>query len=139
MRLSTTCWVSCLPRSATFASALTFPPHINAGSAFYISYLVFVIPQSLMMQRFPVGRVLTYNILFFGIFLMLHSACSSFAPLLILRLGLGACEGAVTAGFLIVTSQFYLIEEQTQRVGYWFLMNGTAQIVTALLSYGVQQ
>lgn len=91
------------------------------------------------MQRFPVGRVLSYNILFFGIFLMLHSACSSFAPLLILRLGLGACEGAVTAGFLIVTSQFYLIEEQTARVGYWFLMNGTAQIISALLSYGVQQ
>lgn len=29
------------------------------------------------------------------------------------------CEGAITAGFLIVTSMFYTRQEQTVRVGYW--------------------
>ncbi len=108
------------------------------GSAFYIAYLVAVLPQSFLMQRFPVGRVLSINLLLFGAFLMCHAACSSFAPLLILRLGLGVAESSVTAGFLIVTSQFYLIEESAARVSYWFLYNGAAMIVSALTSFGVQ-
>ncbi len=108
------------------------------GSAFYIAYLVAVLPQSFLMQRFPVGRVLSINLLLFGAFLMCHAACSSFAPLLILRLGLGVAESSVTAGFLIVTSQFYLIEESATRVSYWFLYNGTAMIFSALTSFGVQ-
>lgn len=32
---------------------------------------------------------------------------------------------------------FYTHAEGTQRVGYWFLMNGTAQIFNGLVSYGV--
>lgn len=32
---------------------------------------------------------------------------------------LGMCEGAITAGFLIVTSMFWTHAEQSVRVGYW--------------------
>lgn len=32
---------------------------------------------------------------------------------------------------------FYTQEEATQRVGYWFLMNGTAQIFNGVVSFGV--
>jgi len=46
------------------------------------------------------------------------------------------CEGCVTAGFLLVTAMFYTRKEQTLRVGYWFLMNGTAQIISGFVSFG---
>lgn len=35
------------------------------------------------------------------------------------------CEGSIAAGFLIVTSFFWTHQEQSIRVGWWFLMNGT--------------
>lgn len=77
------------------------------------------------------------NILCWGIVLCAHAACHNFAGLFVCRLLLGVCEGSITAGFLIVTSMFYTHAEATQRVGYWFLMNGTAQVFSAFVSYGV--
>lgn len=76
------------------------------------------------------------NILIWSIVLCCHAACHDFVGLFICRLLLGVCEGSITAGFLILTSMFYTHAEGTRRVGYWFLMNGTAQIFSGLVSYG---
>ncbi len=59
------------------------------------------------------------NVLVWSICLMCHAACTSFGGLFAVRFIMGICEGASTAGFLIVTSMFYTREEQTVRVGYW--------------------
>lgn len=69
--------------------------------------------------------------------LMLHAACTNFAGLFVVRFLLGICEGSITSGFMIVTSQWYTVVEQGQRVGIWFLMNGSAQMVSGLISYGI--
>ena len=62
--------------------------------------------------------------------------------------------GAITPGFMIVTSMFYTRAEQTKRVGYWcmflfffslyaftdvdlVLMNGSAIIFLGLVSFGL--
>lgn len=57
---------------------------------------------------FPVGKWMSYNITLWGIFLCCFAACNSFAGLAVLRLGLGMCEGAITAGFMIITSMVSL-------------------------------
>ncbi|OJA16290.1 hypothetical protein AZE42_10760 [Rhizopogon vesiculosus] len=64
------------------------------------------------------------------------AACRNFTDLFILRFILGMCEGSITAGFMIVNSMFYTRSEQTTRLGYWFLMNGTALIVSGFISFG---
>ena len=68
--------------------------------------------------------------------LLAHAACKSFGALFAVRFILGICEGwllfyikgksfnlvttgAITPGFMIVTSMFYTRDEQTKRVGYW--------------------
>ncbi|GHJ87948.1 hypothetical protein NliqN6_4350 [Naganishia liquefaciens] len=96
-------------------------------------------PQNWALQRFPVGKWMSFNITLWAIFLCCFAACSNFAGLAVLRAGLGMCEGSITAGFMIVTSSWYTLSEQAIRTGYWFLMNGTAQIVSGLLSYAVLQ
>ncbi|KAF9255327.1 MFS general substrate transporter [Marasmius fiardii PR-910] len=112
-------------------------PHPSMlGTIFYLSYLVCEYPQNLCLQRFPVGKWMSINIFVWGTTLCCHAACKNFTGLFIVRCILGACEGAITAGFLIVTSMFYTRTEQTVRVGYWFLMNGTAQIISGFISYG---
>ncbi|KAM6500306.1 Major facilitator superfamily domain containing protein [Amanita muscaria] len=107
------------------------------GTIFYISYLVFEYPQNLGLQRFPVGKWMSLNIFVWSIALTCHAACNSFGALFAVRLILGACEGAITAGFMLVTAMFYTREEQTKRIGYWFLMNGTALIILGFVSFGV--
>ncbi|TFK34336.1 MFS general substrate transporter [Crucibulum laeve] len=106
------------------------------GTIFYLSYLIFEYPQNLCLQRFPVGKWMSFNISIWAIALCAHAACKNFAGLFVVRLILGMCEGSITAGFLIVSSMFYTHKEQTLRVGYWFLMNGTAQIISGFISFG---
>ncbi|KAI0937983.1 hypothetical protein AcV7_003302 [Taiwanofungus camphoratus] len=106
------------------------------GTIFYLSYLVFEYPQNLALQRLPVGKWLSWNIFVWGVALCCHAACKDFGGLFACRFILGMCEGSITAGFMIVTSMFYTRIEQTRRVGYWFMMNGTAQIILALVSFG---
>lgn len=96
------------------------------------------------------------NIVVWGIALSLHAVCHSFAGLFVVRFILGVCEGTMTSGMLLVTSMFYNRTEHGTRTAFWFLMNvrgkkktsdsgpvadakpqGTAQIVSGLLAYGV--
>ncbi|KAF5362795.1 hypothetical protein D9757_011022 [Collybiopsis confluens] len=120
----------------TTATHLTTNQYNWLGTIFYLSYLVFEYPQNLALQRFPVGKWMSLNILVWSIALACHAACTNFAGLFVVRLILGMCEGSITAGFMIVSSMFYTRTEQTLRVGYWFLMNGTAQIISGFLSFG---
>ncbi|KAJ3819735.1 major facilitator superfamily domain-containing protein [Lentinula raphanica] len=104
------------------------------SSVFYLSYLAF---ENLALQRFPVGKWMSINIFIWAIVLLLHAACHSFGALFAVRLILGICEGAITPGFMIVTSMFYTREEQNKRVGYWFLMNGFALMFLGFVSFGL--
>ncbi|KAI0651041.1 MFS general substrate transporter [Trametes meyenii] len=118
------------------ATHLTTNQYNWLGTIFYLSYLVFEYPQNLALQRFPVGKWMSINIFTWGVALCAHAACKNFGGLFAVRLILGMCEGSITAGFMIVSSMFYTRKEQTLRVGYWFLMNGTAQIISGFLSFG---
>ncbi|OJT10662.1 hypothetical protein TRAPUB_12823 [Trametes pubescens] len=106
------------------------------GTVFYLSFLAFEWPQNLALQYLPVGKWMSVNILVWAIALICHAAAKTFGQFLVCRLFLGICEGAITPGFMIITSMFYTRQEQTQRVGYWFLMNGAAIILLGLVAYG---
>ncbi|KAH9039519.1 major facilitator superfamily domain-containing protein [Lactarius pseudohatsudake] len=118
------------------ATHLTTNQYNWLGTIFYISYLVFEFPQNLALQRYPVGKWMSLNIFVWAIALCCHAACKNFTGLFVVRLILGMCEGSITAGFMIVSSMFYTRSEHTARVGYWFLMNGTAQIISGFISFG---
>ncbi|KAJ7105845.1 major facilitator superfamily domain-containing protein [Mycena epipterygia] len=118
------------------ATHLTTDEYNWLGTVFYLSFLVFEFPQNLALQRFPVAKWLSINIFVWAVALSTHAACTNFGGLMVVRIILGVCEGSITAGLLIVTSMFYTRKEQTLRVGYWFLMNGFAQIIAGFISFG---
>ncbi|KAF8583146.1 MFS general substrate transporter [Ramaria rubella] len=139
-------WVQFMDKTTLGSSAILgirTDTHLNAnecnwlGTIFYLSYLLFEYPQNMALQRFPVGKWMSLNIFVWAVALCMHAACTNFGGLFTVRFIMGMCEGSITAGFLIVTAMFYTRDEQSQRVGYWFLMNGTAQIITGFLSFGV--
>ncbi|PPQ71813.1 hypothetical protein CVT24_006203 [Panaeolus cyanescens] len=107
------------------------------GTIFYLSYFAFEYPQNFALQRLPVGKWMSVNIFIWSVALLTHAACTSFGGLFAVRFILGMCEGAITPGFMIVTSMFYTRAEQNKRVGYWFLMNGFAIIFLGFVSFGV--
>ncbi|KAF7309172.1 MFS general substrate transporter [Mycena kentingensis (nom. inval.)] len=118
------------------ATHLTTNQYNWLGTIFYISYFAFEFPQNLALQRFPVAKWMSINIFTWAIALCSHAACKNFGGLFAVRFILGMCEGSITAGFMLVSSMFYTRTEQTIRVGYWFLMNGTAQIISGFISFG---
>ncbi|CEL54479.1 putative transporter PB1C11,03 OS=Schizosaccharomyces pombe (strain 972 / ATCC 24843) GN=SPCPB1C11.03 PE=1 SV=1 [Rhizoctonia solani AG-1 IB] len=106
------------------------------GAIIYLGYLLFAFPQNVALQHMPVGKWISLNVFIWGIAMVSQSMRLPFSGLLTCRFVLGICEGSVTSGFLMVTSMFYTKNEQSSRVGYWFLMNGTAQIISNLMGYG---
>ncbi|KAJ3554235.1 hypothetical protein NM688_g3211 [Phlebia brevispora] len=97
-------------------------------------YLLFVWPQNWALQRLPVGKWLTFNILLWSVFLGLHPLCHSFGGLYSF---LGASEGSMTAGLMLVCSMFYTRLELIERLGWAVLCNGFAVIFTGFIQFGM--
>ncbi|KDQ58426.1 hypothetical protein JAAARDRAFT_176361 [Jaapia argillacea MUCL 33604] len=128
--------------AASYVLGIVKDNHLNTdqwntlGSAFYIGYLAFEIPQNWALQHFPVGKWMSLNILLWCIFLGLHCVCHSFGGLFILRFLLGASEGCITAGLMLVTSMFYTRTEIGERIGWTFQCNGVGTIISGFISFG---
>lgn len=105
--------------SNSFASILGLRDDLNmvgdmyswTGTAFYLGYLVFEFPASLLLQRFPVVKTVSVFIITWGVILCLH-AVPDYAGFIALRTILGMLESSVTPAFVILTSQWYKKEEQ---------------------------
>ncbi|RYP84870.1 hypothetical protein DL769_001064 [Monosporascus sp. CRB-8-3] len=60
-----------------------------------------------------------------------------FHCLFALRFLLGASEGCITNGVMLITSMFYNRTKTGQRIGWTFQCNGLAMIVSSFMSFGV--
>ncbi|KAI5958996.1 uncharacterized protein KGF55_005650 [Candida pseudojiufengensis] len=106
------------------------------SSCFYLGYLVFEFPASVLLQRFPVAKTVSTFIILWGMILALN-AVPQYAGLIALRTILGMLESAVTPAFAIITSQWYKKEEQFLRTSWWFASNGIGTILGSAISYGL--
>jgi len=107
------------------------------GSLFYFGYLGWEYPTNRLLQRLPLAKYSSFNIIMWGITLCCFAAVKNFAGAVVIRLFLGIFEAAVTPGFALFTSQWYTKKEQGTRTGIWFSFNGFAQIFGGLVAYGI--
>ncbi|QRV76049.1 major facilitator superfamily transporter [Ceratobasidium sp. AG-Ba] len=110
------------------------------GSAFYIGkfcYIVFAYPHSWALQRFPVAKYLAANLFLWAVLMGLHPLCKNFGGLFALRFLLGASEGCITNGVMLITSMFYTRREVGERIGWTFQCNGVGTIISGFLSFAV--
>lgn len=105
------------------------------GSIFYFGYLITEIPATLLLQKFPVARVLCLAFVSWNIVLMCMAAGNNFASLAVMRFLLGMGESFLFPACSSITSMFYKKSEQPFRTAIWF--SGFSSIVTGVLSYGV--
>ncbi|EMR65575.1 putative mfs allantoate protein [Eutypa lata UCREL1] len=108
-----------------------------AGSIFYLGYLAFEYPHNRLMQTFPIAKYMSVMVIFWGAVLCFSALVHDFAGVMVTRFFLGAGEGSITAGFVLITARWYTTAEQPFRTGIWFTFNGMAQIVGGAIAYGV--
>ncbi|KAI5968845.1 hypothetical protein CANMA_002019 [Candida margitis] len=106
------------------------------GTSFYIGYLAFEFPASLLLQRFPVTKTVGAFIITWGTILALCSV-PSYPGFIALRTILGMLESSVTPAFAIITSQWYKKDEQFLRTACWFASNGFGTIIGSSIAYGL--
>jgi MFS transporter, ACS family, allantoate permease len=107
------------------------------GSAFYLGYLAFEFPISMLLQRFPVAKVASTFVIVWGVILCLHATPSNYAGFTTLRTLLGAFESAITPAMVIITGQWYRADEQFLRTAFWFSCNGFGTILGSSIAYGL--
>ena len=105
----------------------------------YLAILVVEYPINWTIQRVPVAKFLSFNIMAWSAVLCLHSVCFSFPALISIRTLLGIFEAVCQPTFLIMSSIWYKRSEQAQVVTYWYMMNGAQQMVGGLLAYAFSQ
>jgi ACS family allantoate permease-like MFS transporter len=107
------------------------------ASMFYIGYIAWEYPTNRLLQRLPLAKYSSFNVIMWGLTLCCMAATSNFAGAVAVRFLLGVFEAAVTPGFALFTSQWYTVAEQGNRVGIWFSFNGFAQIFGGVVAYGI--
>lgn len=123
---------------------LTASLHMNANqfswlaSGFYIAYVIFELAQGFLLQKFPISKVLGYNVFCWGIFICCTSATKNFAGIATLRALLGASESIIGPSMIMMTFQWYTKRQATMRTGVWYSAVGVGQIIGGLISFGAQ-
>lgn len=134
-------------QSLSYASVYGLLPDLNLSSqqyswltsCFYLSQLVSEWPFIYLMSRLPIAKFVGATIVVWGVVCMCLAAPTNFAGFATVRCFLGFAEGAVSPAFITITSIWYRKEEHPLRVGMWVTCNGLAQIVGALMMYGIGQ
>jgi ACS family allantoate permease-like MFS transporter len=108
-----------------------------AISLFYFGQFVAEFIFIYVMSRLPVTRTVGISIIIWGGVAACLAAPSNFAGFGAVRFMLGFCEGAVSPAFVIITSTWYKRSEHPIRIAAWISCNGVAQIVGALMMYGI--
>ncbi|OJI96742.1 hypothetical protein ASPVEDRAFT_58601 [Aspergillus versicolor CBS 583.65] len=108
------------------------------ATAFFIAYAVAEVPQGILLQRFPITKVLGVNVFFWGVTLCCSAAVKNYAGLCALRVLLGMMEAVIAPALTIYTSMWYTRAESTPRFGLWYSGLGMGQIIGGLISFGAQ-
>ncbi|KAJ5765637.1 hypothetical protein N7520_005196 [Penicillium odoratum] len=102
----------------------------------YIAILIVEYPENWIIQRVPIGKWLSINILLWGICISLIAAMNTFEGLVVLRALMGVFEAACQPTFVVLSATWYRREEQASTINFWFMMNGLQNIVGGLLAFG---
>ncbi|KAH6605761.1 hypothetical protein Trco_004914 [Trichoderma cornu-damae] len=108
------------------------------ATAFFIGYALAEFPQGYLIQKFPVSKVLGFNVLLWGVVVTSTAAAQNFAGATAIRTLLGTFEAVITPALIMITSQWYNKKQATLRTGIWYCGLGGGQILGGLISWAAQ-
>lgn len=107
------------------------------GSAFYIGYLAFEFPCSLLLQRFPLIKTVSAFIIAWGVVLTLSSV-ANYPGFITIRTIQGGLESIITPAFTLYTTFWWTKEETFFITAMWFAFNGLGSILgSGAIAYNI--
>ena len=73
----------------------------------YIAILIVEYPQNWIIQRVPIAKYLSINVMLWGTILALHAVCHNFTQLVVMRTLLGIFESVCQPSFLYMSAMWY--------------------------------
>ncbi|PTD02054.1 putative transporter [Fusarium culmorum] len=108
------------------------------ATAFFIGFAVAEFPQGVLIQKFPVSKVLGINVVLWGTVICCSAAAVNFPGMTAARTLLGMFEAVISPSLIMITSQWYTRKQTTPRTGIWYCGIGIGQTVGGLISYAAQ-
>ncbi|KAK9369493.1 major facilitator superfamily domain-containing protein [Lipomyces kononenkoae] len=108
-------------------------------SVFYIPYVLFALPLTLLGKRYGVTRILPALMFGFGLMSVISSACQSWASLMVVRWFLGMFESAFFPLVIYYLTTFYRRGELARRLAVFYAASNVASAFSGLLAFGVFQ
>ncbi|KAF8915909.1 major facilitator superfamily domain-containing protein [Mucidula mucida] len=105
----------------------------------YIAILAWEFPTNRLLQRLPIAKYLSFNIMAWGAVLACTAACNNFTGLVVVRTLLGMFECICQPAFVFLSTMWYTRDEQALVIGSFYSMNGFQQCVGGLIAYGIAQ
>jgi ACS family allantoate permease-like MFS transporter len=105
-------------------------------TAFYLSYMVFQLPFTMLIQRFPMGRTLSILIILWGAVTICIGFAQNFAQIMAMRILLGMLESCVSAGFVLIIGSWYTTREHASRSLLFTTGDSGLLIIANLIMYG---
>ncbi|KAE8389338.1 major facilitator superfamily domain-containing protein [Aspergillus alliaceus] len=90
------------------------------SSIFYFGYLLWQYPNSIFMQKLPIGRWIGSMIFMWGLTVATHAASTNFATLAVNRFFLGLFEASNNPAFTLLVSQYFTKNEHALRSCIWW-------------------
>ncbi|KAH7136220.1 major facilitator superfamily domain-containing protein [Dactylonectria macrodidyma] len=106
-------------------------------SIFYLGYLVWQYPSSLLMQKLPIGRYFGVMIFLWGLTATTTPFTTGFATLSINRVFLGVFETCMSPILTILVSQYWTRDEQPLRTSLWWSASAIGAFIADAITYGV--
>ncbi|RLV84031.1 Thiamine pathway transporter THI73 [Meyerozyma sp. JA9] len=110
----------------------------NLGTILYVAYIVFEPISAYCFQVLPPAKFFAFCVTAWGVVVTLHTVCTTYASLMVIRALLGCFEACVAPGCIIITGMWYSHRQQLTRMGFWSIQAGTSTILGGLLSFAFQ-
>lgn len=108
-------------------------------SIFYIPFVLFAFPLSLLIKRYNPARVIPVLMFTFGSITLLAVSVFNFGSLMAARWFLGMCELAFFPGIIYYLTKFYRRHELARRLAIFYAAANIANAFSGLLSFGIFQ
>ncbi|KAI0272078.1 MFS general substrate transporter [Russula aff. rugulosa BPL654] len=103
----------------------------------YIPYILVELPMNLLMKRVGANVTLPIMVVLWGIVCACQGAVHSYRGLLICRFFLGAVEGGLFPGIVLLFSSFYKRHAMQLRISMMFSVTSLAGAFSGLLAFGI--
>lgn len=111
----------------------------NMLSIFYVPFVLFAFPLSLLIKRYNAANVIPVLMFTFGSITLLAVSVFNYGSLMAARWFLGTCESAFFPGIIYYLSTFYRRSELARRLAVFYAAANIANAFSGLLSFGVFQ